>query len=325
MNLTRRQVALSLLIGSGSMLLRNASADTGYPEKLVRIVYGYPPGGAGDALSRLIGRYLAEELKQPVIIENKPGASGFIGNQFVAKSAPDGYTLLITPTQLVQAPGLYKKMPYDVVNDFSPIGQIATARTIFVTTDKNISSMADYVAKAVREPNKFSYGSYGAGSTPHIWGGYFNKSNGIQAVHVPYKGTGPQMQDMLGGRLSTSFIDLASALPFLKNGKMKALAIIGASRSPELPDVPTFAELGYDGMMAEAWYGMFAPAGLPLDIKGKLQKALERVLHNDDVHKGIVKMGLVPTSKENKEFSSKVVEDLQTWSRLVRAANISID
>ena len=247
-----------------------------FPNKVVKLVMPFPAGGAGDILARILADGLTHEWKQQVIVENKAGASGIIGNNQVAKSAPDGYTLLLTITYLVQAPSLGVKLPYDVLKDFTPLTRVADAPSLLVTTDPEITSVKRYVELASAAPGKYSYGTYGTGTTSHIYAELFNKRNGIQGEAIAYKGAAPLLQDMLGRQLGLSFVDLATSLPYIKAGKMRAHAVVGTKRSPLLPDVPTFTELGYPGLEVVGWYGAFAPAGMPPALADKIRTPSRR-------------------------------------------------
>ncbi len=295
-----------------------------YPDKVVRLVMPFPAGGAGDVLARILADGLSREWKQQVIVENKAGASGIIGNNFVAKSSADGYTLLLTITYLVQAPALNVKLPYDVLKDFTALSRVADAPSLLVTTDPQLTSVKRYVELASATPGKYSYGTYGAGTTSHIYAELFNKRNGIEGVAVAYKGAAPLLQDMLGNQLGLSFVDLATALPFIKADKMKAHAIVGTRRSPLLPDVPTFLEQGYPGMEVTGWYGAFGPAGMKPELSEKIRASIEKVVRQPEIHQRILGMGLVPATGARENFQDRILSDLVNWRRVIQEGGVTI-
>lgn len=296
-----------------------------YPDKVVKLIMPFPAGGAGDVLARILAEALSREWKQQVIVENKAGASGIIGNNAVAKSSADGYTLLLTITYLVQAPSLDVKLPYDVLKDFSALSRVADAPSLLVTTDPQLTSVKRYVELAKAAPGKYSYGTYGAGTTSHIYAELFNRRNGIQGVAVAYKGAAPLLQDMLGGQLGLSFVDLATALPFIKSGKMTAHAIVGTRRSPLLPNVPTFGELGYPGLEVTGWYGAFGPSGMKPELSDKIRASFEKVVRQPDVRQRILNMGLVPAAGASENFQERILSDLVNWRRVIQEGQIRIE
>ncbi len=303
----------------------DAAAEPAYPTKPVKLVMPFPPGGAGDILARIMAEGLSKEWQQPVIVENKPGASGMIGNESVAKAAPDGYTLLMAITQTVQAPALLKQMPYDIAKDFTPLRRVADALFLFVTTDPEIDSLKKYVELARQSPGKYSYGTYGAGTSAHIYAEMFNNMNGIKAVHIPYKGAAPLLQDMLGGHVTLSFIDMSTALPHVRSGKVHAYAVVSDKRVAALPDVQTFSELGYAGMDLVGWYGMFAPAGLPSDMTHTIRAAIDTVLATAEVQKKISDIGLFPAAGAPEDFAARIALDLKKWKQIIDNAGVRID
>lgn len=318
--------ALPILFGS--LLLASSpvqAADTKYPERLVTIVMPFAAGGMGDTLARILGEQMSKEWKQPVIIDNKVGASGMIGNQYVASSAPDGYTLLLGITQLVQAPALYPNLRYNIEKDFIPLRRVANALSILATTDPQIKSAKEYVALASASPSKYSYGTYGTGTSAHIYAQIFNKQNRIEATQIPYKGTAPLLTDMIAGHVTVAFPDLATTLPFVKEGKVNALGITGSKRSRVLPDVPTFKELGYEGLDVVGWYGMFAPAKTPQPVIDKILDTLDRVIRLPEVQARLADLGLEPVSGPPEDFAQVIKTDLVFWKRVITDNNIRID
>jgi len=286
----------------------------------------FSAGGMGDTLARLLATQLSAEWKQPVIVENKPGASGMIGNGLVARAAPDGYTLLVAITQVVQAPSLIAKMPYDISKDFTPISKLVNARSIFATSaNSEIKSLKDYSALASANPGKYSFGSYGAGTTAHIQGESFNKRNNVKATHVPYKGSAPLINDMLGGHVTLAFMDMSTALPYIHSGRLKGYAVSGTARSPVLPDVPTFKELGYTGFDVTRWYGLFAPAGVAPDIVKKINNAVVRIVHSPAMKAQLISLGLEPEGSSAEEFARTVQSDIIVWKNIIEEGGVRID
>lgn len=321
--------AAPLLLGSMLALAAQAQstdkADTPYPERAVTLVMPFPAGAMGDTLARILAEQMSKEWKQPVVVDNRAGASGMIGNQYVARAAPDGYTLLLGISQLVQAPALYSKIQYDVQKDFVPLRRIANAVSVFATTDPQIKSVKDYATLAAASPDKYSYGTFGNGTSSHIYAEIFNKYNKIEATQIPYKGSAPLLNDMMAGHVKVSFSDLATALPFIKDGKVRAYAVNGTKRSAVLPDVPTFKELGYPGLDVVGWYGTFAPAKTPQPVIDKITRTLDRILRMPEVQAKLSGFGLEPASGAPEDFAQRIETDLAFWKRAISAHNIKVE
>ncbi len=321
----------ALAIAAGALALASVAAHAAedaqaYPSRLVKIVMPFPPGGMGDTLARLMAKELSNEWKQTVIVDNRPGASGMIGNREVANAAPDGYTLLIGISQTVQAPALYKDIPYDVSKDFTPISKLTHAVSIFAApANSKIQSLQDYVKLAREEDGKISFGSYGAGTSSHIYGEIFNKRNNINAVHVAYKGAAPLLTDVLGGHVSVTFADLATSLPYIQAGKLNVYAVSGEKRAPTLPDVPTFKELGYPSLAVSGWYGMFGPADMPPDIARKISDTAAKVIQSPEVKKQLISWGLDPVGSSGEEFAAVIKSDLAMWQSIIGETGIKVE
>lgn len=326
---TRKSKAAALV--TGALMLVGAAAHAGenpqaYPSRVVKIVMPFSPGGMGDTLARLLANALSKEWNQTVIVDNRPGASGMIGNREVASADPDGYTLLIGISQVVQAPSLYKTLPYDITTDFTPISQLAYANTIFaVAANSPVGSIDDYVRTAREQPGKLSFGSYGAGTSSHIYGEIFNRRNDIKAVHVAYKGAAPLLTDVLGGHISVTFSDLATSLPYIQSGKMKAYAVSGERRAPTLPNVPTFKELGYPSLSLTGWYAMLAPAGVQPDIAQKISQTVARVVKSPEISDQLLAWGLTPIGSTGQELTEVIRTDLALWDSVIKETGISIE
>ena len=325
-----RIVAIAALSGLISGLISGlfwapAFAQT-YPNKPLRIVVPYPAGGGTDIIARLIGTKLTEAWGQAVVIDNKAGASGILGNDLVAKAAPDGYTLLLGITTMVQMPHLNPKLPYDVFKDFTPIMQLALSSNLFVVpANSPANTLKEFVALAKAEPLKYSYGSFGIGTTSHLNGELLNLQTGLKLAHIPYKGGAPLMTDLLGGQVPSGFIDLASARAHLNANKFKILAITGTRRAPIVPEVQTFAELGLKDFESSGWFGLFLPANAPKEVVSKLSAEMARIMKLPDVQARINDMSLQPVDSSPEAFAAAMRNDYPIWGRIVRDANIKLD
>ncbi|MGY2487425.1 Bug family tripartite tricarboxylate transporter substrate binding protein [Cupriavidus sp. CP313] len=309
----------AILGGAGS-----AFAQQPYPSKPIRMIVPYPAGGGTDTVGRLIGQRLAESLGQPVVVENKPGASGMLGNDTVAKAPADGYTLLLAITALIQSPALYKRTPYDVARDFTPVSLIARSSDLFVVPNRvPASNMREFLALA--KAGKLSYGSYGNGTSSHLHGELLKQQAGIEIAHIPYKGAAPLMSDLLGGQVDSAFVDVTSANPYLGSNKFKILGITGTQRYKALPNVPTFTELGLPGFEPNGWYGLFLPANAPKDVTAKLAAETARIVRLPEVTQKLASMGLQPVGSAPQGLAAVVAGDTPKWAKIVRDANIQLD
>ena len=297
-----------------------------YPNKALRIVVPYPAGGGTDVIARMVGAKLTEAWGQPVIIDNKAGASGILGNDFVAKSAPDGYTILMGITTLVQMPHLNNKLPYDVFKDFTPIQQMALSANLFaVPANSPAKTLKEFIALAKADPAKYNYGTFGAGTTSHLHGELFNMQAGTKLAHVPYKGGAPLATDLMGGQVTSGFLDVTSARAHLTSGRMRFLAISGSKRYANLPNVPTFAEEGLKDFEAAGWFGMFLPANAPKDVVTKLANEIKRISKLPDVAAKITEMGLQTVDSSPESFGKTMRSDYAIWGKIVKAADIKLD
>lgn len=328
MTLTRKAGVFASISCALLMQSLPSAAETaqGYPSKPVTIVMPFSAGAMGDTVARLLATELSAEWKQPVIVENKPGASGMIGNAYVARAKPDGYTLLVAITQVVQAPALVSNLQYDITKDFTALSKLADARMIFVTSaTSEIKSLNDYSVKAVANPGKYSFGSYGAGTTAHILGQMFNKRKNIEATHIPYKGSAPLVTDMLGDHVSLAFMDMSSAMPYIASNKLNGYAVTGTTRSPAMPNVPTFKELGYTGFEVNGWYGLFGPAGLPPEIAKKISDTTARLINAPQTKAKLLSLGLEPSGSTPDEFRRVIRHDLSVWSNIIKEGGVTIE
>jgi tripartite-type tricarboxylate transporter receptor subunit TctC len=317
------KVLLALLLAA--LALPVSAQD--YPAKPIHIVIPFPPGGATDTITRRIGERLTQKWRQPVIVENKPGANTVIGTEAVKRADADGYTLLMTsPAGLVQLPPLMPNLPYDPERDFMPLTQIAEVPTALVVPIqlpvKDVKELAGYL-KA--HPGKAAYGSLGLGSTLHIYGEAFRRQVGADTVHVPYKGDAPAMTDLFGGRIQYLFNNPVSAIGAAKGGKVRILAVTGEHRLPAIPDVPTMREAGFPGFEVVGWFAFFVRTGTPQPIAEKLYAALAEIIRSPDMSDFLAERGTLPTGIGLAEFASKVRDERKVWARLIKENDIRLE
>jgi len=317
---------MDLRVASALLLLLPLVASAqDYPAKPVRIVVPYSAGGNADILGRTLAQKLGDALKQPFVVENRAGANGGIGTDFVAKSVPDGYTLLVTASGPITVnPTLYKSVPYDALKDFAPISECAVYQYVLVTLATSPwKTIADIVAAARAKPGAVSYGSTGVGGGNHLSGELFALATGSQLTHVPYKGSAPALADLLGGQLSMMFDTVITSVPQIRAGKLRAFAVSSGKRASSLPDVPTMQEAGIKGFDISQWQGFLAPAGTPKAIVDRLNAETLRAMHAPDVVERIAVQGgndIVTGTPE--EFAALIKSDLQAYAKLLRDAKI---
>jgi tripartite-type tricarboxylate transporter receptor subunit TctC len=303
-----------------------ALAQAGYPDKAARIIVPYTPGGFNDTMARLFSRKLQDALGQPFIVENRAGGGTVIGTGAGAKSAPDGYTLLIQGFPLTVNQYLYAKLPYDTGKAFAPVmlgGQ--TPNLLVVRAESPIKSMKQLVEMAKAKPGYINYASAGNGTSLHLAMEYFKNVTGTDLNQVPYKGSAPMVTDLLGGQVDVMFDNLPNALQHVKAGKMRALAVTSAKRLAELPDVPTVAELGYPGFEVSVWYGVFVPAGTPQAIINRLNTELNKALHADDVKAMFAAQGVEAIGGSAEDFRKFNAAQEKKWSEVIRKGGIKAD
>ena len=303
-----------------------AQAQQAYPSKLIKIIVPTAPGGGNDAMARIVASKLQDRWKSPVIVENKAGANGAIASEFVARAAPDGYTILFgyIATHGIN-PGL-SKVSYDPIKDFEPIAEIAEAQGVLVVNPKvEAKTVKELIALAKAKPGTMSYASAGNGTAPHIAGELFKKQAGVDLIHVPYKGSGPAMTDTLAGTTQIMFPSLVAAAGHIKSGKLRALAVTGSKRSPLFKDLPTIAESGVAGFEITQWYGFFAPAKTPKDIVDKLNKEIVAIMKEPDVAKKFAEQGADIVTGSPADFSKLVHSELDKWSKFIKEAKITAD
>ena len=299
---------------------------TAYPTKPIRIVVAYTPAGATDILARTIGQKLTEAWGQAVIIDNRPGANGNIGTEYAAKATPDGYTLLmVTAGTHGINPGLYRKLGFDAVKDFAPVSLVAMVPNVFVVNNGVPSKdLKEFIAYAKANQGKLNYGSPGNGSTAHLSMELFKSMTGIQMVHVPYKGSAGVLADLIGGQIVVTMDNMPPYVPQVKAGKIRALAVSPARRSPALPDVPTVAEAGVPGYDSGAWFGLVAPANTPKDLVDKLSRETARILKLPDVSARLADLGAEAVGSTPEQFSAHIKAEIAKWAKVIRDANVEL-
>jgi len=294
-----------------------------YPVKPIRMIVPYPPGGGTDVVARIVNEKLSQELGQSIVIDNKGGAGGSVGTEIASKAPPDGYTILLTLSSHTINPKLYPKLGYDVERDFIPISLAASIPQILVANPAvPANNMQELLAWMKANPGKVNYASVGVGSPAHIAGELLKLKSGVQMTHVPYKGGGPAMTDVIGGQVQLAIVSMPAALQFVKAGRVKALAVASAKRSASAPDVPTIAEGGLD-VVVESWYGVLVPAKTPAPIVAKLNAAMVRVLAMPDVKEKLFAQGAEAVSNTPAEFEAIIKDELGKWEYVIREAKIT--
>ena len=305
------------------------AADETYPAagRPIRIIVPFTPATGIDILARTLGQKLGEQWKVPVVVDNRPGASGNIGTEAVAKSAPDGYTLLMTANTIVLNRSLFKKIPYDPIKDFAPVAPLALASMALVAHPSlQLKTAQELIQRAKASPGKLNYGSPGNGTPHHLAMELFKNEMGIELTHVPYRGTGPAVADLIGGQIGVMFLPLHVALPHVKAGKLDILAAGSLQRTPVSPDVPSLAEAtGVKNIDVDIWYGAYAPAGTPGDVITRLNAEFNRLLQEPDVRETLAKQGLAPTGGAPQKLAQMTRDDLERWAKVVQAAKIEAD
>jgi tripartite-type tricarboxylate transporter receptor subunit TctC len=308
------------------LALGGAWADPGYPNKPVRIVVPYPPGGPNDTIARLLAQQLSERLKQPFVIDNRAGATGMTGTDQVAKSAGDGYTLLVSASVHVIYPALFKKVPFDPLRDFAPVSMVGRAPLIVSVNPKvKAESLKDLLALAKAQPGQLQYASSGNGSATHLAAEALKSQAGIDMQHIAYKGSAPAMGDVVAGHVPLVFDSVPSSMPFITSGRVRALAVTSAQRSPAVPDLPTIAESGVPGYDITTWYGLWAPAATSKDITNRLANEVKAILSQPQVREklqgmGIETVGLLPTA-----FAEFQKSETTKWAKVVKDSGAQLD
>ena len=309
-----------------AVFAQNAFAQA-YPTHSIRLVVPFPAGGTTDILARAAAQKLSESLGQAVVVDNRPGAAGNIGADLVAKSAPDGYTLLMgtVGTHAIN-PGLYAKMPYDHVKDFVPVVLVAGVPNVLAVYPAfPVNSVAELIALAKSKPGTINFASSGSGTSIHMSGELFKSMAGVDMTHVPYKGSAPALTDLMGGQVQIMFDNLPSALPLIKAGKLRAIAVTSLKRAPALPDVPTISESGLPGFEASSWFGVLAPAGTPAPIVAKINADVNKWLQSPEAREQMLAQGANAAGGTPEQFAAHIRAETEKWAKVVKASGAKAD
>ena len=313
-----------VLISAGASAVHAADA---YPSKPIKMIVAFNAGGATDIIARIVSQKLSDSLGQSVVVDNRPGATGIVGTEMVAKSPPDGYTLLMVTagTHAINA-SLFKNLPYDPVKDFVHINWTAVAPNVLIVNNSvPATNVQELIRLAKEKPGQLTFGSAGSGSTLHLSGEEFKYMAGINITHVPYKGGAPAMTDLLGGRLTMMFDSISQAVPHIKAGKVRALGVTSAKRVPALPDVPTIAEAGVAGYNSNAWFGVVAAANTPKDIVAKLNAEINKALTDPEVKEKLISLGTEPVGGTPEQFTAHVKAEVVKWAKIVEVSGAKVD
>jgi len=317
---------MKLVLAAAALLLSGAAAaQSDFPSRTITMLVGFAPGGATDTAARIIAKKLSENIGQTVVVENKAGAGGNIAHQAVAIAPPDGYTILLGSVgPLSVSPHIFAKLPYDPLKDLAPLTMAVTFPNVLVVhAGVPVKNLAEYIALAKQKPGGLDYASTGVGSASHLAGELFNQKAGVNIVHIPYKGGGPAMTDLLGGRVGAYYSTPSTAGPHIATGKLKAIATTGAKRTPFMPDVPTIAESGFPGFEASNWYAFVTSAKVPAPILDKLNAELVKALNDPSVKEQLAKHFLEPAPGTRDELAKYIKSEYDTWGRVVKAAGIT--
>ncbi|SOZ35658.1 Bug family tripartite tricarboxylate transporter substrate binding protein [Cupriavidus neocaledonicus] len=301
-------------------------ADT-YPSKPIRLLVPFPASGATDLLARAIAQKVGSNMGQQIVVDNRPGAGGAIGSDMAAKAAPDGYTLLIATTSThAIGPHINHRLPYNTETDFTPVGQVAIATNVLVVPNslpvKNVRELVDYAKK---HPGELNYASSGNGTVVHLTTEAFKAQAGVFITHIPYRGTALAVPDLISGKVQVLFDSIVSGLPHVKDGKLKALAVTGARRSPLAPEIPTISESGLPGFVSDTWFGIYGPKGMPADIVNRLNAEFNKAIQSPEVKERLAKLGAEPVGGTPAQFAAMVKQDSARWGKLIRDRKITAE
>jgi tripartite-type tricarboxylate transporter receptor subunit TctC len=318
-------VLLGLSLLGGTAARAQSSAVANYPDHPIKLVVGYAPGGGNDVAARLIAKELSGILHQSIVVENRPGAGTNIAASYVSRAAPDGYTLSLSSTALAVNVTLYPKLDYDPVKDFDPVAIFAEAPNLLIVNPKlPVNSVADLVAYAKKNPGKLNFSSAGSGSTQHLAGELFKTKAGITATHIPYKGSAPSLTAVISGEADFTFVNIPSSKQLIESGQVKALAITSSKRFPAVPNIPTMAEAGINGMEVATWYSILTPAGTPRPIIDKLNKAVNQAVAKPEFNKVLEDLGTAPMSESPEFFKKFLADEIVRWRDIVRQSNATV-
>ncbi|SSW66481.1 Bug family tripartite tricarboxylate transporter substrate binding protein [Achromobacter agilis] len=315
-------------LAAGAALFAAAgSASAAWPDKVIRIVVPFAAGGSTDLIARKIAEGLGQRLSANVIVENRPGAGGTVGTEYVARQPADGYTILMGSVSTHgSAPCVYSKLPYDAIKDFTPLTVVATIPNVMsVNRSVPANTLQEFVALLKKDPEKYSFASNGQGTSNHLAAELFKTTAGVSIVHVPYRGSGPALIDLVGGQINMMMDVVMTSYPYIKDGKIKALAVTSPQRSAMLPDVPTVAESGYPGYEAMVWFGMLAPANMPEPLRQKLTDGLVQTLHTPAMKTYLEQQGAQVSDVAGPAFGAMIKDEISKWCKVVKQANIHLD
>lgn len=321
-----RTLGAALVAAAATLVATSTANAQTYPERPIRMVLPFPPGGVTDLLARALAEKLAPRLGQPVVVDNKSGAGTVLASDLVARAPADGYTVLMAASSLGTAPLLYEKVGYDAIKSFAPITQVASVvHVLVVNPTLPVKSVAELVAYAKQNPGKLNYGSTGAGTSTHLEAELFKSMSTTFMVHIPYRGSGPALVDLIAGQTNVMFDALGSSGPFIKAGKLRALAVTTARRSPSAPELPTVAESGLPGYEAMPWLGLVAPAGTPQAVVDRLHREVNEVLKDPELRERFKGWGLDIISNTPSEFSAFLRRDIEQWTKVISSAKIKAE
>lgn len=314
------------MVMAGSLSLVPGAAAAAYPDKPIRLVVGFSAGGTTDVSARIIGKEMGEALGQPVVVENRPGAGSNIATEMVMRAAPDGYTLYMVAVTAAINQTLYKNVKFDLTKDFEPVALAVQVPNVLVVNPnvpaKSVKELVDY-AKA--NPGKMNFASSGSGTSIHMAGELFKQAAGIDVIHIPYKGSGPAVTDLVGGQVDFMFDNMPASWPNVQAGKLRALAVTTANRSSTAPDLPTMQESGFPGFDVSSWFGVLAPKGTPSDIVEKLNKVIRDALAKPEVQQQLAGLGAVPANTTTAQFAAFIKSEVDGWAKVVKASGATVD
>ncbi len=318
---SRRLLLCLSLLAPGLSLAAAPAAE--FPARPVTLLAPIAPGGMTDALARLLSHHLTTAWGQPVVVENRPGAGGVVGTSVVARAKPDGLTALVTITSHIQNPALRNDMPFDAIQDFVGVSRIAQSQVALVVTPDMPSTLEGFVEHVKANPKTYNFSSFGNATTGHIYGQKFATDNGLDMVHVPYQGAGPQLTAMLGDHVKVGWIDVGTVRPHLESGKLKMLGVIGTQRAPLFPQVPTLGEAGYPGFEAAGWLGVLLPAGTPPEVVNEFSEQVQRIVALPESQARLKELALVPVGDSSADFNATLRQDAQTWKDIIQRLGIT--
>ena len=326
MNLRSQYAVLLASLVALALPAAQALAQKSYPNKAIRMIVPFAPGGSNDIMGRLVAAKWTESMGQQVVVDNRPGASGIVGTDLAAKAAPDGYTVLVMSLTFTVNPSIRSKLPYDTEKDLVPVTLIASAPLILVVHPSlPVKSVKEFIAYAKANPGRLNFGSGGPGSTPHLAGEMFKNMAGLEMTHVPYKGGGPALADLLGGQIQLMLENIPSTLPFVKSGKLRVLAVTSKMRSPTVPDVPTLDEAALKGYELTGWNGLFVPRGTPRVIVNQLHAETVKALAARDVKERLAAMSAEPGGESPEKFAVFVKAEIRKWAKIAKEAGLKVE